>query len=70
MAIEPQLRRLGAPTFIGWGTDDVYFDVRWANWLTETIPGTRRQVRFEGARVFFPEERSEEFNQELRRHWA
>jgi pimeloyl-ACP methyl ester carboxylesterase len=70
VAVESQLRQLRAPTFIGWGTDDVYFDVKWANWLTEAIPGTRRQVRFEGARVFFPEERSEEFNRELRQHWS
>jgi hypothetical protein len=26
-------------------------------------------VEFEGARIFFPEERWEEFNQELRAHW-
>jgi hypothetical protein len=26
-------------------------------------------VEFEGARMFFPEERWAEFNQELRAHW-
>jgi pimeloyl-ACP methyl ester carboxylesterase len=68
--IEAQLRKLQAPTFIAWGTDDVYFDVKWANWLTEAIPGTRRHIRFDGARIFFPEERPQEFNRELRQHWA
>jgi pimeloyl-ACP methyl ester carboxylesterase len=70
VAVEPQLRELKAPTLIVWGTDDVYFDVRWSHWLAETIPGTRRRVELQGARIFFPEERAAEFNQELRAHWC
>jgi pimeloyl-ACP methyl ester carboxylesterase len=69
VAIEGRLKTLAAPTLIVWGTDDVYFDVKWSRWLAETIPGTRRRVELEGARIFFPEERWEEFNQELRAHW-
>jgi pimeloyl-ACP methyl ester carboxylesterase len=69
LAIEARLKSLKAPTLIVWGTDDVYFDVRWSYWLAETIPGTRRRVELKGARVFFPEERWQEFNQELRAHW-
>ena len=69
-AVEPQLRRFEAPTLIVWGTDDIYFDVRWSHWLAETIPGTRRRVEFKGARIFFPEERAVEFNRELRAHWT
>lgn len=69
MAVEPELRKLSAPTLIMWGTDDVYFDVRWSRWLAEAIPGTRRVVELDGARIFFPEERAEEFNRELRTHW-
>jgi pimeloyl-ACP methyl ester carboxylesterase len=68
-AIEDRLKTLRAPTLIVWGTDDAYFDVRWSHWLANTIPGTRRRVEFEGARIFFPEERHEEFNRELRAHW-
>ncbi|MDQ0467704.1 alpha/beta fold hydrolase [Labrys wisconsinensis] len=68
-AIEGRLRALRMPTLIVWGTDDVYFDVRWARWLAETIPGTRRSVEIKGARLFFPEERWAEFNQDLRAHW-
>ena len=69
LAIEARLKTLKAPTMIVWGTDDVYFDVKWSRWLAETIPGTRRRLEFEGARIFFPEERWAEFNQELRAHW-
>jgi len=68
-AIEARLKTLQAPTLIVWGTDDIFFDVKWSRWLAETIPGTRRRVEFEGARIFFPEERWEEFNKELRAHW-
>jgi pimeloyl-ACP methyl ester carboxylesterase len=68
-AIEPRLKTLKAPTLIVWGTDDVYFDVKWSRWLADTIPGTRRRVELEGGRIFFPEERWEDFNQELRAHW-
>jgi pimeloyl-ACP methyl ester carboxylesterase len=66
--IEPQLRKLEAPTLIVWGTDDVYFPVKWAHWLAETIPGAKPPVELEGARLFFPEERAEAFNQLLRDH--
>jgi pimeloyl-ACP methyl ester carboxylesterase len=68
-AIEPKLKSLMAPTLIVWGTDDIYFDVKWSRWLADTIPGTKRRVEFKDARIFFPEERSEEFNHELRRFW-
>jgi len=70
VAVEPQLRQLDAPTLIAWGTDDIYFDVRWSHWLANTIPGTRKRVEVEGARIFFPEERAGEFNRELRSHWT
>jgi pimeloyl-ACP methyl ester carboxylesterase len=69
LEIEARLKTLKVPTLIVWGTDDVYFDVKWSRWLAATIPGTRRRVEFEGARIFFPEERWAEFNQELREHW-
>ena len=69
LAIEAHLQKLKAPTLIVWGTDDVYFDVKWSHWLAETIPGTRRRVELQGARIFFPEERWAEFDKELRGHW-
>src|ERR1700723_3394635 len=70
LAIEPQLRKLQAPTLIVWGTDDVYFPVVWARWLAETIPGAKPPVELAGARIFFPEERAQAFNQLLRAHWT
>jgi pimeloyl-ACP methyl ester carboxylesterase len=68
VTIEPQLRQLKAPTLIVWGTDDVYFPVKWAHWLAKTIPGAKPPVELAGARIFFPEERAETFNQLLRDH--
>ena len=66
--IESQLRALRAPTLIVWGTDDVYFPLKWAHWLAETIPGAKPPAELEGARIFFPEERAEAFNRLLRDH--
>jgi pimeloyl-ACP methyl ester carboxylesterase len=69
LAIEPNLRQLQAPTLIVWGTDDVYFPVNWAHWLHGAIPGAKPPVIYEGARLFFIEERADDFNRELRAHW-
>jgi pimeloyl-ACP methyl ester carboxylesterase len=69
LAIEARLKTLKAPTLIVWGTDDIYFDLKWSHWLADNIPGTRRRVEFKDARIFFPEERWEEFDNELREHW-
>jgi len=69
VAVEAGLRALRAPTLIVWGTDDVYFSTRWSRWLADTIPGTRSRIEYEGARLFFPEERADQFNAELRAHW-
>lgn len=69
LAIEDRLKKLNAPTLIVWGTDDVYFDVKWSRWLADIIPGVCRRVELKDARIFFPEERWQEFNQELRAHW-
>jgi pimeloyl-ACP methyl ester carboxylesterase len=68
VAIEQKLRQLQAPTLIVWGTDDIYFPVKWAHWLAETIPGAKPPVELERARLFFIEERAELFNGLLREH--
>jgi len=70
VAIEDRLRHVQAPTLIAWGADDIYFDLKWSHWLEKTIPGTKRRVELESARIFFPEERSAEFNDALRTHWV
>jgi pimeloyl-ACP methyl ester carboxylesterase len=67
--VASRLKALQAPTLIVWGTDDVFFDVKWSRWLADTIPGTRKRVELQDARLFFPEERWPEFNKELRAHW-
>lgn len=69
LRVEPGLRTLRAPTLIAWGTDDIYFDVAWSKWLADTIPGTRQRIEFDGARIFFPEERPQAFNAAVRAHW-
>jgi pimeloyl-ACP methyl ester carboxylesterase len=69
VAIEPILKRLTARTLIIWGLGDPIFDVNWAYWLRDTIPGVRKVIEIHGARLFFPEERPEEVAAALREHW-
>ncbi|QFY06861.1 alpha/beta fold hydrolase [Nonomuraea phyllanthi] len=70
VAIEPQLTVLSVPTLVVWGTGDVFFDVRWARWLRDTIPGVKEVVEIEGGRLFFPDERAGELVPHLRRFWG
>lgn len=70
VAIESKLKAMTAPALIVWGDDDVYFDVKWSQWLERTLPNARRRVVLKGARIFFPEERPQEFNRELRGFWS
>jgi pimeloyl-ACP methyl ester carboxylesterase len=58
------------PTLVVWGTGDEFFDVSWAYWLRDTIPGTTRVVTVDGARLFFPEERPMDLVPHLEQHWA
>src|ERR1035438_5871217 len=46
LAVEMQLKTLKVPTLIVWGTDDVYFDVKWSRGLAANIPGIRCGVEF------------------------
>jgi pimeloyl-ACP methyl ester carboxylesterase len=69
-AIMPQLGELTVPTLVVWGTGDAFFDVSWAYWLRDTIPGTTRVVTVDGARLFFPEERPMDLVPHLEQHWA
>jgi pimeloyl-ACP methyl ester carboxylesterase len=70
VAIRDDLARFVSPTLIVWGTADDFFDVAWARWLADTIPGTVRCVELEGAKLFFPAERPEALNAELREFWT
>ena len=69
-AVTPQLGELTVPTLVVWGTGDEAFDVSWAYWLRDTIPGTTRVVTVEGARLFFPDERATDLVPHLEQHWA
>jgi pimeloyl-ACP methyl ester carboxylesterase len=69
-AVTPQLSELTVPTLVVWGTGDTFFDVSWAYWLRDTIPGTTRVVTVDGARLFFPEERPMDLVPHLEQHWA
>jgi pimeloyl-ACP methyl ester carboxylesterase len=69
-AVEPQLRALTVPTLVVWGTGDMFFDVSWAYWLADTIPGVTRVVTLDGARLLFPEERAADLVPHLEQHWA
>ena len=66
--IEKPLRLVRVPTLIAWGTDDIFFDLKWSHWLEKAIPGAKRRVEIKYGRIFFPEERAVEFNLLLRGH--
>jgi hypothetical protein len=53
----PRSKTLQVPTLIVWGLKDFFFDKKWAYWLKETMPGEKRVVEVEDARLFFPEDR-------------
>jgi len=67
--IEAALKLVHAPTLIAWGTDDIFFDLKWSYWLENTIAGSRRRMEITGGRIFFPEARASEFNEAVRTHW-
>jgi pimeloyl-ACP methyl ester carboxylesterase len=70
LAVEPQLRRLEVPTLVVWAADDPFFELRWAYWLRDTIPGVTEVIEIPGAKLFFPDERGPELAGHLERHWA
>jgi pimeloyl-ACP methyl ester carboxylesterase len=71
VAVESKLRLLDFPALIVWGDDDVYFDVKWSLWLEDALKlGATRRVVLKGARLFFPEERYQVLNAELRSFWS
>jgi pimeloyl-ACP methyl ester carboxylesterase len=70
LAAEPALRALLVPTLIVWATDDDFFDLKWAHWLRDTIPGARDLAEVAGGKLFFPHERAAELAPHLRHHWT
>ncbi len=64
------LRALDAPTLLVWGTGEAAFELKWAYYLRDLIPGAREVIEVDGAKLFFPEERPEDLVPHLRRHWG
>jgi len=69
VAIHAALKTLRVPTLIVWGLDDFFFDRKWAHWLKDTIPGARRVVEVEDARLFFPEDRPDALTAPMLAFW-
>ena len=69
LAVEPMLQHLTVPTLVVWGTGDEFFELRWAYWLRDTIPGVTDVVELEGAKLFFPDERAADLVPLLLKHW-
>ncbi len=69
LAIHDALKQLQVPTLIVWGLKDIFFDVKWAYWLKDTIPGARRVIEVEDARLFFPEDRPDTLAPPILKFW-
>jgi pimeloyl-ACP methyl ester carboxylesterase len=69
LAIHSALKALEVPTLIVWGLKDFFFDKKWAYWLKDTIPGARRVVEIEDARLFFPEDRPDALAAAVLQFW-
>ncbi len=69
VAIHEALKRLQVPTLIVWGLKDIFFDVKWAYWLKDTIPGARRVIEVKDARLFFPEDRPDTLAPPVLQFW-
>lgn len=67
--IEPRLRELRVPALLAWGTADDFFPLEDAHTLAGILPDVEL-VTFEGAKLFFADERADELAPHLRRHWA
>jgi pimeloyl-ACP methyl ester carboxylesterase len=69
VAIHSALKGLQVPTLIVWGLEDIFFDKKWAYWLRDTIPGARRVIEVEDARLFFPEDRPDALTEPMLQFW-
>jgi pimeloyl-ACP methyl ester carboxylesterase len=69
VAIHVALKALQVPTLIVWGLKDIFFDRKWAYWLKDTIPGARRVIEVEDARLFFPEDRPDALATPVLQFW-
>ena len=69
VAVHSALQTLQVPTLIVWGLKDIFFDVTWAYWLKDTIPGAKRVIEVADARLFFSEDRPDSLTGPMLRFW-
>jgi len=69
LASEPALRQLDVPTLIVWGTDDQFFDLKWAYWLQGEIGAAYQVTEMTGAKLYFPHENAAVLAPHIQRHW-
>jgi pimeloyl-ACP methyl ester carboxylesterase len=69
VAIREDLRHWRGPARMVWGLKDAFFPVKWADWLDQTLPGSRGVRRVEGANLFFPEEMPDLIAEEAAKLW-
>lgn len=69
VAIYEDLKRLKIPALVVWGDADVFFDLKWAHWLDETLPDSRLHL-LPGAKLFFAEERADDLCALIRPFWS
>ena len=70
VSIHAALQALAVPTLIVWGLQDIFFDRKWAYWLKDTIPGAKRVIEVDDARLFFPEDRPDALAAPMLAFWS
>jgi pimeloyl-ACP methyl ester carboxylesterase len=69
VAVHSALKSLQVPTLIVWGLKDIFFDITWAYWLKDTIPGAKRVIEVADARLFIPEDRPDSLTGPMLQFW-
>jgi len=70
VAIREQLHQWQGPARMVWALKDIFFAVEWADWLNQTLPGSRGVRRVEDANLFFPEEMPDLIAEEVSKLWG
>lgn len=69
IAIKPKLEQLEVPTLLVWALADVFFGIKSAHWLRDTIPGVVRLIELPDAKLFFPEDQPQRLIEPLQQFW-
>jgi len=70
VAVREKLKLFHGPARMVWGTADPLFSVKWAEWLSHTLPGSLGVRQIEGANLFFPEEMPDVIAEEALKLWG